>query len=326
MKKAKYLLLLVLFAIITTGCVKFNANMDIKKDKSMEFSVIYAFDKSLMGEDNSLKEEDMSEPKKCGFEVTKYSEGNYEGFKLTKKIANIDEVSAETDVTYDLSGMMDEGVCNGKMFKVVKGSDKNTYTAKFKFDANSGTSTNDTETVENGVETTETPGDAEATPDEDYALTGDEENFDLTSEGSNMDLSGLMSNMDLSFSVNLPYKAISNNATTQENDNKKLTWKLGYSGEQTIEFAFELKNNDSSNMMLYIAVGAAILVFIILLILVISKMRKKNKAVPEVINNDEVVEPVADTTVETNEPVVETTEESVVPGDNSEGSTDNKEL
>ena len=79
-------------------------------------------------------------------------------------------------------------------------------------------------------------------------------------------------------------------------------------------------------MMLYIAVGAAILVFIILLILVISKMRKKNKAVPEVVNNDEVVEPVADTTVEVNEPVVETTEESVVPGDNSEGSTDDKVL
>ena len=325
MKKAKYLLLLVIFALVTTGCVKFNANMNIKKDKSMEFSVIYAFDKSLMGEDNTLKEEDMSEPKKCGFEVTKYSEGNYEGFKLTKKIANIDEVSAETDVTYDLSGMMDEGVCNGKMFKVVKGSDKNTYTAKFKFDANSGTTTDDTETVENGVETTETT-DAEATPDEDYELTGDEENFDLTSEGSNMDLSGLMSNMDLSFSVDLPYGAVSNNATTQENGNKKLTWKLGYTGEQSIEFTFELKNNDSSNMMLYIAVGAAVVVFIILLIVVISKMRKKNKGVPEVVNDNEVVEPVAEPAIEVNEPVVETTEESVVPGDNSEGPKDNQTL
>ncbi len=109
MKKIKYLLLLGLFAIITTGCVKFNANMDIKKDKSMEFSVIYAFDKSLMGEGNGIKEEDMAGPKACGFEVSKYSEGNYEGFKLVKKIANIDEVSSETDVTYSLSGMTEEG-------------------------------------------------------------------------------------------------------------------------------------------------------------------------------------------------------------------------
>ena len=301
MKKVKYLLLLVLFALITTGCVKFNANMDIKKDKSMEFSVIYAFDKSLMGEDNALKEEDMAEPKKCGFEVSKYSEGNYEGFKLVKKIANIDEVSSEDDVTYDLSGMMDEGVCNGKMFKVVKSEEKNTYIAKFKFDANSsGTATDDdTEVVENGVETTT---EDTATPDDDEMLVGDEDNFDLTSEGSNMDLSGLMSNLDLSFSVNLPYGAVSSNATTKENSNKKLTWKLGSSEEQSIEFTFELKNNDSSNMMLYIAVGAAVVVFIALLVIVISKMRKKGTAVPEVVNDAPV-----------SEPEMKPLEESVVP-------------
>lgn len=300
MKKVKYLLLLVLFAIVTTGCVKFNANMDIKKDKSMEFSVIYAFDKSLMGEDNALKEEDMAETKKCGFEVSKYSEGNYEGFKLTRKIANIDEVSTEEDVTYDLSGMMDEGVCGGKMFKVVKGTDKNTYTAKFKFDANSNGMTEDDdeeEVVENPVETT-TEEDTE-TPDEEY-YTGDEDNFDLTSEGSNMDLSGLMSNMDLSFSVNLPYGALSSNATTKENDNKKLTWKLGTEAQE-IEFAFELKNNDKdSNMMLYIAVAAGVLVFILLLILVISKT-KKNKAIPQEVVNTPV------------EPEVKPIEENIVP-------------
>lgn len=300
MKKVKYLLLLVLFAVVTTGCVKFNANMDIKKDKSMEFSVIYAFDKSLMGQDNALKEEDMAEPKKCGFEVTKYSEGNYEGFKLIKKITNIDEVSSETDVTFDLSGMMDEGVCNGKMFKVVKGSDKNTYTAKFKFDANSGMTEgedDDEEVLENEVETT-----LDEEENEEEVPVGDEDNFDLTSEGSNMDLSGLMNNLDLSFSVNLPYGAISSNATTKENDNKKLTWKLGTSA-QDIEFTFELKNNDSdNNMMLYIAVGAGVLVFIILLVFIISKTRK-NKAEPQVVNN-----------TPNYEPEVKPVDESVVPG------------
>lgn len=290
MKKVKYLLLLVLFAIITTGCVKFNANMDIKKDKSMEFSVIYAFDKSLMTGENALKEEDMAEPKKCGFEVTKYSEGNYEGFKLVKKIANIDEVSSEDDVTYDLSGMMDEGACNGKMFKVVKSEDKNTYTAKFKFDANSNGMSEDTEdeeVVENEVETTVETTEEDTTL-EDEMLVGDEENFDLTSEGSNMDLSGLMNNLDLSFNVNLPYGALSSNATTKENDNKKLTWKLGTEAQE-IEFSFELKNNDNSNMMLYLAVGAAVVVFIALLILVISKMRKKGK--PEVVEANNTIEP-----------------------------------
>ena len=308
MKKVKYLLLLVLFAVVTTGCVKFNANMDIKKDKSMEFSVIYAFDKSLLGENNALKEEDMAEPKKCGFEVSKYSEGNYEGFKLVKKIKNIDEVSSETDVTFDLSGMMDEGVCSGKMFKVTKGEEKNTYVAKFKFDANSNNMTEDTEdeeVVENEVETAPATTTEEETPDEDEMLVGDEENFDLTSEGSNMDLSGIMNNLDLKFSVNLPYGAISSNATTKENDNKKLTWKLGQEAQE-IEFTFELKNNDNSNMMLYIAVGAGVLVFIILLVLVISKTRK-NKKLPEVVNETKE-EPVVNDVVE--DVVPETMEET----------------
>ena len=38
MKKIKYLLLLCTISFLFTGCVKFNATMDIKKDKSMDFS------------------------------------------------------------------------------------------------------------------------------------------------------------------------------------------------------------------------------------------------------------------------------------------------
>ena len=39
MKKIKYLLMLCIFTIISTGCVKYNANMEIKKDKSMDFTI-----------------------------------------------------------------------------------------------------------------------------------------------------------------------------------------------------------------------------------------------------------------------------------------------
>lgn len=290
MKKIKYLLLLGLFAIITTGCVKFNANMDIKKDKSMEFSVIYAFDKSLMGEGNGIKEEDMAGPKACGFEVTKYSEGNYEGFKLVKRIANIDEVSSETDVTYSLSGMTEEGSCNGKIFKVVKGTDKNTYTAKLTFEADSSSMTEE----ENEELTID-----EVTPDEDTTLDA-ENDFEITSNSNDMDLSAFMKNLDLTFSVNLPYGAVSSNATTKENDNKKLTWKLSATEAQNIEFTFEIKNNEGNNMMLYIAVGAGVLIFIVLLILVISRM-KKNKAPVEPVTIEPVVEPT--TPVAPQEPV-----------------------
>ena len=296
MKKVKCLLLLVIFTIIATGCVKFNANMDIKKDKSMEFSIIYAFDKSIFGEENGLKEEQFEEVKKQGFTVEKYTEGSYEGFKMTKKISNIDEVSTTEDVIYDLSGMMESKEDNKYIFKVVKGEEKNTYTAKIKFNANDSGMTSDDEdeeVVTNGVET---DGEIVA-PDEEVLTTGVEaskesvevvatqeeiptigasdDTIDLTSD-SDMDLSALTKNLDLSFNVNLPYGAISSNATTKENDNKKLSWKLTTSGQEYMEFTFELKNNESNtNIFLYVGIGVAVLVVLAVLGVILLKKKKE---------------------------------------------------
>ena len=274
MKKIKYLLLLCLVTICLTGCVKFNANMDIKKDKSMDFSIVYAFDKTIFGETNKLKEEDLAEVKKQGFTLTKYSEGNFEGFTLTKKIANIDEVSTDKDVVYDLSGMMNENTDNNFIFKVVKGKDKNTYTAKIKFNANdSGLNSSDDE---------ETPDEA-ITTGEDTTTIGA---LDATGENS-MDLSKLTESMDLSFNVTLPNGAISSNATTKENDNKKLSWKLNASGQEYIEFAFELSNS-TNNMILYIGIGVLGLVAIMALVIILSKKKKVEQIVePEPKKLDE---------------------------------------
>ena len=36
------LLLIALMLILSSGCVKYNVTMDIKKDKSMDFNIIYA--------------------------------------------------------------------------------------------------------------------------------------------------------------------------------------------------------------------------------------------------------------------------------------------
>ena len=54
MKKIKYLLLLCVFTICLTVCVKSSVNMDIKNDKSMDFSIVYAFYKTVFGENNKL--------------------------------------------------------------------------------------------------------------------------------------------------------------------------------------------------------------------------------------------------------------------------------
>lgn len=265
MKKIKYLMALVIGAMLLTGCVKFNATMDIKKDKSMDFSIIYALDKTAFGESAKLEEKDFEEVKKEGFTVTKYSEGNFEGFTLSKKISNIDEVSSEKDAEYDLSGLMNSNSENKYIFKVVKGNNKNTYYAKFKFNANDSGLNND---------------DTNLTTDENLP----DESTDLTGENSldNIDLSGMMANLDLSFNVKLPESALSSNATNKDNDNKNLTWKLNASGEEFIEFSFELPNGSGFNM-LYVGIGGAILVIIALVMVLLS--RKNNNGKP-IVNND----------------------------------------
>ena len=265
MKKIKYLLMIIAVSMLLTGCVKFNATMTINKDKSMEFSIIYAFDKTIFGEGNGLKEEDVKDAEKQGFTIKKYSEGNFEGFTLTRKINNIDEVSSESDVIYNLSGMMEENTDNKYIFKVVKGDDKNTYYAKLKFDSSdSGLNTNDTD------DTTDALAD---------------ENDDLLTTGSNEN-SSLDDNLDLSFSVKLPNSALSSNATTKEKNDKNLTWKLNTNGEEYIEFAFELSNNAKDSNILYIGIGALVLVVGVVMVLLLSKKKGNNVPQAPVDNSD----------------------------------------
>ena len=298
MKKIKFLLLVCLLGILLTGCVKFNANMNIKKDKSMDFTIIYALDKSVFGDQASIKESDLEEVKKSGFTVSKYSDGNMEGFTMTKKINNIDEVSTESEAEYNLSGLMSEE--SKYLFKVVKGTNKNTYYAKFKFDANdSGLNMNEAENTEaeSKDENLELPDETEGN---DGAL------LDETNENpfEGMDLSKLTANMDLSFNVTLPNSAISNNATSTEDNNKKLTWKLSSTNAQAIEFAFELNNNGGSNdMILYIGIGVIALLVIVVIILMLTKKKGNTATVAPVVNNNETPSPVAQPTVEENNEV-----------------------
>ena len=275
MKKIKYLLLLCLATILVTGCVKYNATMTINKDKSMDFTIVYAFDKSLMGESGSLKEEQFDDLKNDGYKVEKYSEGNYEGFKITKKINSIDEVSTDKDVEFNLSDMMEDNENNKYMFKVVKDGDKDTYYAKFKFDSSSnGTSTDDEE-------------DEDLPDEEDISITTTgEDDLEVTgSDDSDIDMSAFTNSMDLKFEVNLPNAPISSNATTKENGDKKLTWKLNYGGTQSIEFAFNIDPSESSNILLYVGIAVAVLVLLLVIFLLTRKKGKK-----EIVGNENQVE------------------------------------
>ena len=122
MKKIKYLVLLFTVTFLLTGCIKFNANMDIKKDKSMDFSIIYALDTSVFGEEKALKDSDKKDLEKQGFKVEEYANGTMKGFSLSKKIKNIDYVSSTADTKYSLSGILDNKKTDASLFKVKKGN------------------------------------------------------------------------------------------------------------------------------------------------------------------------------------------------------------
>lgn len=262
-KNIKLTTLLILLVISLTGCVKFNSTMEIKKDKSMDYTVIYAFDKSLFGDQEILTSDDKKELENKGFTVSNYVDGNMTGFKVSKNIKNIDDVSSVNDATYDLSGLLDSSKSESKVFKLKKGFLKNTYTASFKFDSSDSDLNDSTNN--------------DTTTDDDFTLDND------TTTDSNFDFSNVNTNMDLSFTVKLPYKAISSNATTKNNDDKDLSWNLSSTGEDKIEFSFALYNMTN----IYICAGVVILLIII--VIVSSLNKKNNNKVPSkgVTNNNE---------------------------------------
>ena len=98
-KNIKLTILLILLGISLTGCVKFNSTMEIKKDKSINYTVIYAFDKAFFGNQEVVSSEDKEELEKKGFTVTNYVDSNMNGFKISKKIKNIDLVSSVNNTT-----------------------------------------------------------------------------------------------------------------------------------------------------------------------------------------------------------------------------------
>ena len=283
MKKIRILLLLVVGIFTLTGCVKFNANMEIKKDKSMDFSIIYAIDTSVMGKEaqgessETFTNEQKEELKKQGFTVEDYTEGKMKGIKITKHIKNIDEVSTEKDTEYSLSGMLDGKEHKDEyMFKVEKGFLKNTYTAKYKFDMNESSM---------GMEDEETNFDFENPDETPYP---DEENttsdVDTTTEtNDDLDLSGLSdpsayANMDLSFNLKLPYANKSNNASSKTNE-KELKWNLMTLGDKNIEFSFCLYNINP--IIIYIIIALIVIMIVTIVLLIIKKNKKKTLTVTE---------------------------------------------
>ncbi len=303
MRKFRSLILLFLLAFMLTGCVKYNATMAIKKDKAMDFKVIFAIDTSVFGDDSeALEIKDIDKLKKQGFTIEEYQDPknkDMKGYLVSRSIKNIDEVSSPDYESYSLSKMVDEDNTTAKLFKIEKGLFKNTYKANFEFDASDSDLSNediDSNLDDDSSLDTDFDGD-DYDYDSDYDYNDDMDldyNYDANSGGASgldlktkdyqvselasnndddldFDLNKLMGSMDLSFNVSLPYEALSSNATSKNNDGKDLSWSLTANEVENIQFEFALYNMFN----IYLALGGGILLLGGVIAVVIILMKKK---------------------------------------------------
>lgn len=295
-KRSFKVLCLMLIIFMTSGCMKLNVDMSINKDKSMNLSYVVAFANSLMnqsGTDTALDESDLKQAEESGFKVENYSDGSMTGYKFTKGFSNIDNISDEKETIFDLEKLLDGE--EAKVFTVKKGLFKNTYSVKMQ--------NNTASEMEDEMDLGSLYGDSSSDYSSSSNIFGD------------TDLSMLTSSMDLTFTVNLPNKPINSNATTTENEGKKLEWNLMDQNLQNIEFEFELYNMDN----IYLTVGIiGVLVIIIIVIIIMNKKKPNSKEVTPVLVNDSVIEP----NIPNEMPVETINKEEPLNNQNIQGSTD----
>ena len=282
----KLIIGMLLVTVLLTGCMKMNLSMEIKDDKSMEFKMLYAVKKEILEqyaeEESLIDEETLENMKKAGFMLEDYDNGDMKGYVLTQKIPNIDTISTASDIIFDLNKMLEGMDNNLYMFKVERGNNKNTYYAKFKIDFSKSILENENITDNNQ--------DSEDSIENNNIIGGSIDDEQL----QNM----LASGVDLSFSIILPNSVLNSNASTIEDNGRRLNWNLLYNKENNIEFSFELGNNDNTNVInkddskdvshneivlddyiVYTGLGVIGLLLIIIIILGIriSKLKKQNK-------------------------------------------------
>lgn len=255
MKKSFKVLCTMLVVFMMTGCMKFNMNMTINKDKSMDLAFTVALANSMMEGTNGADSSQLQKMKDNGYKVEEYSDNSMSGYNISTKIDNIDDVSTEEDTMFDINKIFD-GEKLSDIFTVKKGFFKNTYTVKIGDEASDNSQDENIMTYESGI------------------------------LENNEDMLELLNSMDINFTINLPNKAISSNATSTLNDGKTLIWEpsINAISSENIEFSFELYN--MTNIYLIIGIVAII---IIIIILIVKKRKPKAPIATPVPVNDQVI-------------------------------------
>ncbi len=134
-------------------------------------------------------------------------------------------------------------------------------------------------------------------------------NFTIDTRSEDIDsetVSFYESNIDLSYSVTLPSKALSHNATKEEGNT--LTWKIKYNELTNINYEFSMKNN--TTLWIILGILGIVIVAIIVVVLVMTKKNKNNSNGMMAMNqpiqpNNMPVEPVMNSEISQVTPSVE---------------------
>ncbi len=330
MKKLSKIVLLLVCVLSLTGCLKVHSTMTIKNDKSMVYESEFLMAASLNDSIGAMNETQIKDYEKKGYKVEAVKGNNgYSGYKVSKEYKNIDDLAKNSGDEVEISEIFSDDFDNSKIFTLKKGFLKNKYTANFKFSSSDVTGDlneddlNFGEDIEGNAIDEESGAsekeEATTTNAEDVLTTGTEDENSTEAFEGLADLMTLAAEMEYTYTVNLPSAALSNNASSVENDGKTLKWNLSTEGDSEINFEFELYNMTN----IYIICGAvvALIAIIVVVIIVISKNKKKKEDnfTPTVVNDTPDGEtPIMGTTneevVDSIETVAETPAESTFEG------------
>lgn len=230
-KKVRKSLILVFGLILLCGCSTISTNMQIRKDKSATLTYLITLDKDYLGNktfNELFSSKNINYLRNNGYTVTDYEDDDNFGYKVSANIKDIDTVSQGDNIKINLYDLLYSDIQNELyIFSREENWLKNKYTADFY------------------VNLTD-------------ALT------------NNKSILGSLVNppaVSYTFKLELPEKALSNNATQVSEDGKTLTWTFSniMRGTNNINFSFELYNKE----MLYIIYGVIGVVILIILSMIV---------------------------------------------------------
>ena len=283
MNNAKKIFILLMVVFLVGGCtIKNEYHIDIKSDKSMDYSVIAAFDEELIRAMASGNEKGTTDDG-TGFSAD--DAGLLDDGTIT------DGIDASTDVTLTDEqkwALIDETINEEYRAQLEEGGFKVEKYDEGEFKGYRYTKSFDN--IENM-----TINDFYLNQDYDNVKNGDESIF--TKDGFNytanipLEMSSELSSAGvvIQFVVTLPNEAISHNANNVSDGGKTLTWNYD-SNNETIEFEFSF----ISKYVIYAIIVGIALLLIIIIILIIRKIMKGKKKKREMQANSAVNNPVPD--------------------------------